>query len=280
VVATLSSGSYALAIDDANAYVDLYETGPVYRVALDGSGITPLYSFVATNIAVDATSVFAVGTSGQVVSCDKRGCNGQYTTIAENQSGAWGLAANERGVYWTSQSTAGGVTEALFAGGGVDLVTQTGPAHGIVVSGGTIFYTGQLQPGPGQEAVLSIPIAGGSPTILVPPDPADNPLAIAVDCTNVYFATNDGSRSKVSRAGGAVTTLATGQGYPSFSMAVDADRLYFIDDAAGEIRSVPIAGGDVTTVASGQSNPGAIAVDAMYVYWTNLGDGTLMKAAK
>ena len=39
----------------------------------------------------------------------------------------------------------------------------------------------------------------------------------------------------------------------------------------------PLTGGAPTTLASGQGYPWAIAVDATSVYWTTVGDGTVMK---
>ncbi|HLK41474.1 MAG TPA: hypothetical protein VKU41_32215 [Polyangiaceae bacterium] len=41
--------------------------------------------------------------------------------------------------------------------------------------------------------------------------------------------------------------------------------------------SVPRGGGTVTTLVSGLNRPYGIAVDATHVYWTNNGDGRVMK---
>jgi hypothetical protein len=42
----------------------------------------------------------------------------------------------------------------------------------------------------------------------------------------------------------------------------------------------PAGGGAPVTIASGQNQPYSIALDATRVYWTNFGDGSVMKMAK
>jgi hypothetical protein len=54
--------------------------------------------------------------------------------------------------------------------------------------------------------------------------------------------------------------------------------VYWTD--ADSVMKVPIGGRVATTVASGQNGPWGIAVDEKNVYWSNNGDGTVMKVAK
>lgn len=63
-------------------------------------------------------------------------------------------------------------------------------------------------------------------------------------------------------------------------IAVDATNVYWVDEGAGTVMSVPLAGGAPKTLASGQNKPWAIAVDAAAIYWTNNGDGTVRVLAK
>ena len=281
VLAHVSSAA-GIAVDGTSAYVASYEIGPVYRVALDGSGVTTLHSLSATNVAINSTTVYTVSPSGGsapqglVVGCAKAGCNGQYTTLATGQNDVWGVAADDVNVYWTNQAPGGSVMTAPIGGGPATPLSAAGAANSIVAVGGRVIYTG-TNGASGTEGMLSIPTTGGSPTVLVPPGGNTGVFALAADCTNAYYQLNDGTIGQVPVGGGTPTVLTKGsQGY-GLQMAVDAESGYFIDGQG--IKAIPIGGGAVTTLATGV-NPGALAVDATRVYWTNLGDGTLMAIAK
>jgi alpha-galactosidase len=81
------------------------------------------------------------------------------------------------------------------------------------------------------------------------------------------------------KAGGAITTLASGLGGPRRIVA-DATHLYWTDDVDNTVMKVPIAGGAPTVLATGQMGANAIAVDATHVYWLAPTDLTVIKVAK
>ena len=103
-----------------------------------------------------------------------------------------------------------------------------------------------------------------------------------MDTSNVYWTEVAGSISgkiylpnasikKVGKAGGSVTTLATGI-YFAEPIAVDAISVYWIEkDGAGigSIKKVGVNGGVVTTLASGLSDPRGMVIDNTSVYWIN-----------
>ncbi len=80
----------------------------------------------------------------------------------------------------------------------------------------------------------------------------------------------DGTVNSVPRGGGSVTTLASGQSYPTQSRwtarTSTGSTTY---PAYGTVNEVPLGGGAVTTLASGQDDPGSVAVDGTNVYWVN-----------
>jgi hypothetical protein len=137
--------------------------------------------------------------------------------------------------------------------------------------------------------------AGGCP-MLVAPDGAHVLVRLAVDNENVYFTYLDVTDGKlaiarVSKNGGPMTLLATGQG-PYSAIATDGKTVYwsnFMPDST--IRSAPVDAtspcdeGTCTVVVGGQPMPNALAVDSEALYWTSqatggYGTGYVWKLAK
>jgi hypothetical protein len=110
--------------------------------------------------------------------------------------------------------------------------------------------------------------------------------ALAVDSTTVYWvagaAGTDGVVMSAPIGGGAVTTLYTGQAFPT-ALVADDTNLYWANwgtfqsdgtyNSDGAIMKAPKASGSVSPVAlaSGQLSPLAMAIDASNVYWTTAG---------
>jgi hypothetical protein len=109
--------------------------------------------------------------------------------------------------------------------------------------------------------------AGSSPVTLAAG--GQEPAALTVDTTNVYWTDLEGGKvMKVPLGGGAVTTLASGRDYPD-GIAVDATSVYWTDHFGGYLMEAPLGGGALTTLASGQDLPFGIAVNATHVFWTD-----------
>ncbi len=62
-----------------------------------------------------------------------------------------------------------------------------------------------------------------------------------------------------------------------WGLAVDANAIYWTDYGNGTVMKLGLSGGTPVVLASNQDQPFAIAVDANAVYWTSSGSGGVMK---
>jgi hypothetical protein len=129
--------------------------------------------------------------------------------------------------------------------------------------------------------LLSLSTDGGEPVVLVhPPSSSQSIETLTADCTNVYYATTDGTVGQVPVGGGPATVLARLSSGFVGAIAVDARYVYFTDMPGAAVDAVPIGGGDVVTVATGQGFVTGITVDAKYVYWSTGTAKEVMRLAK
>jgi hypothetical protein len=138
---------------------------------------------------------------------------------------------------------------------------------GIAVNVAKVFWSDGAQ-------IRSIPVGGGSPTVLATPD---QPFQVQLDAANVYWTSFGGEVASTPLAGGAITTLVSsatsGNTYPPYFLAVDATSVYWTtqtNNDTGTIVKTPSGGGTLTTLATGQELSAGIVVDATNVYWGNM----------
>ncbi len=80
--------------------------------------------------------------------------------------------------------------------------------------------------------------------------------------------------------------MAANESAPT-TFAADDDALYWtadpnnLESTGGLIRKLSMAPGSLlTTLAAGLDNPGQPVIAGAYLYWANIGDGTIRRIAK
>lgn len=146
-------------------------------------------------------------------------------------------------------------------------------ALAVSVSGDTLYWL-NYGSGIGTGGLMSVPAAGGNPSMAV--SGLTRPVALAVDADAVYWAESglepyDGRIFRLPLADSVPSVLAAGLLFPSW-IAVTGGVVYFREEGSGRIASVPSMGGDVTTLATGRPGAGSVALGPEGIYWMGTGD--------
>lgn len=105
----------------------------------------------------------------------------------------------------------------------------------------------------------------------------------------LFFTTTQGQLHGCLPANCAATDIVYGPTLASTTVAVDDKYVYFADEgtsdggfADGRILRCPLAGcvGSPTEFARGEKRPRGIGLAAEHIYWSNQGDGTIMRVDK
>lgn len=223
------------------------------KVALDGSNAVVLASGqnAPFGIAVDATSVYWANwglgntnapTQNTIMRSSLDG--GTPITLASNSGNPYAIAVDDAAAYYTLPG--GYVMSVPLDGGAAQPLTPLGGEPTSLAIDAANIYWLDIKAG----AVDKMLKTGGAVTTLATYPPATNALGqsalrIAVDATNVYWIIpGDASTSSscggsgivmsVPIAGGATTTIASGQSYPQ-GIAVDATSLYWTNETSGTV---------------------------------------------
>jgi len=221
-------------------------------------------------IAVAASRVFWAAYFRSYIASVGLDGEGLIMLVPNGAGYATDVLADEASVYWVMP---GGVAKVSREGGPVSGVVKGHP-NGIALDPRNLYWTRSSASG---GAIMKADLDGGNAIELAMN--LVSPGAVALDDANVY-AIDDGGGSvvKVSKAGGPVTTLATGQA--ARTLAVDASGVYWTDGAGGSVRRVGLEGGPVSMLASGQKMPTRLVVDACHLYWLDEEAGTVMQVSK
>jgi hypothetical protein len=274
VVLASAVQSEALAVDQTNVY---YATSAgLMKLPVGGGSATLLGGTPQGALALDAANVYWIS-----------GDNVGKTPIAGGQSATVGtqqlpvplkcMAVDSTTIYVT---TVGGpmLDTVPISGGFLHMQGPVIPAgeSSVTVDQTYVYWTG--------EGVLNVWQKNTTNVYYVPA--GANAGAVTVDGTNMYWTDPTDKVIKKLAIGappfmGAATNLASG-GTPAPLIAADGSSVFFVftdNTTTGRMLKVPVGGGTPLTLASG-GLPGAIAVDATSVYWTDTVAGQLLRVPK
>lgn len=181
-------------------------------------------------------------------------------------------------VYWALDPQ-GLVFKAPVDGGTTSLVAgsapHTGPVNIVRLQNGTLYWL------IGNDAILSVPAAGGDVTVVASGLPFVSDFV--VDGDDIFFSEHDtGDIKRLTIATGAITTLAEDRGGAHRILAYDATDLFWL--AQTILMKVPKAGGEATALAMSLELDALIrpslAIDGGYAYWTDVVNQAIWRVPK
>ncbi len=288
VLATGQTSPMAIALNSTYVFwVNFTTPGGIMRCAKSGCPNGPTQLATASNprtVAADETNVYWGAQDQSISQCPVGGCiNNAPTPVVTNQgSPIYSIAIDATNIYWMryTGSTSGCIRKCTNDGGCngsfTNVTTNLGsPLRYLAVDNTSAYLTTS------DGFVCSCSLASCNVTCTI--GGQTNPTAIVQDSSRIYWT--------ISADGGAVqtnskSTLQNPNPNPLVladqvvDLALDTNNIYYTRDVDGTVWSCPLTGGTPNRLASSQASPFGVAVDSTAVYWTNLGDGTIMKLAK
>jgi hypothetical protein len=189
-------------------------------------------------------------------------------------------------VYWVTAAISGGSVKKLpktVSAPIVTLATAQGDLTGIANDGTNVYYTSQATPIDGGK-VLSVPMAGGSPTPIAASQ--YKPQKIAHSGGSIFWTNAGGGNAGKAQVwswkvgAGNTVPLFTGIATDSpYGVTVDGSSVYFsVAGLSHTVQSVAVAGGNasiVTTLPTSPSipTPGDVLVVGTRAYVMDIGGG-------
>jgi hypothetical protein len=229
------------------------------------------------DLQTDAHNCGACGHDCLKGTCDNGYC--QAFAIGSSVT-AYDMVVSSGTLYWVDQAST--VWTCTITGNACSphsfAINQSSPER-ITLGGsanGTVFWTNFGSGGAADGSIVSLPLAGGTPSTVV--SGRWTPQGIAADDTYVFWA--ESSQNQLLRrplGGGTTTTLSTGTSSDPTAVAVGAGTVYWTDSELNNMGSVLMSPENTLTatgtVQGSQDLPQALAVDSTYVYWVDF-EGT------
>lgn len=269
----LSNG--LLASDAANVYWASMTPSWVKRMPSTGGDPEVIYrsdsSARATAMAVHSEHVYLAAVDGtfnrgSVLRIPTDG-SPSTTLVSGPSAPILELVADANSVYWFDKE--GTITKASLLDGLPQVIAVEEDANALAVDENDLYWAtyGLME---GQKATIKkVPLDGRGTTLIA--ELSDRYVEhLAVDANNLYWAAEDGSISRMPKAGGEITVLAT----PSnalHELTIDGTHAYWTggdpEVVYGTVSKVPLVGGPVTTLARLQHRPTKIALTASSAVW-------------
>ncbi|HEX8795045.1 MAG TPA: hypothetical protein VF765_29060 [Polyangiaceae bacterium] len=261
-------------------------TSGIWHVPADGGGMprTLATAFYVAGLTVGPNGVYWTDPSGVETLIDGGPSNFVGGTNAQM------VTADDASVYWSDWGTNKPIYAEPFGMPAASpptpiYPTNAGTAFGLVVSGGTLYWTTN-DTNPMDGLVVSGSVAGGQATTMATGQA--NPLGVAVDTTAVYWA-NSGTQGADAGSVDQSVWMLTFSGNPtplaqnlSHPVAVWSDPstsyVYWVElgspplYADGRVvRASKTPPANPTVLATGQGAPSDITGDDTWIYWANAG---------
>jgi hypothetical protein len=226
-------------------------------------------------IALDAANVyFASGIA--VYRCALAGCNNSPTKVVQPVN-VTSMVSDGVDLFWTSGSTSWPALSKCSVNGcfsRTDLlgVSSNYQTIGIALDATSAYVANDTS----VNSVMSCSKTGCvSPSILASGQPS---AGIATDGTTLFWASWQLSEIRKCTIGsclGTTTAIAIAQSNTTV-LRIDATNAYYV--AGADVRQCALSGcGSTPIVLATNQNPWDLAIDAGFVYWTNLSAGQVMR---
>jgi hypothetical protein len=281
IASTAPDEGDALAVQSGNVYWTTWSgadggRGTLHKVSRCGGTVTTLATseFQLFALAADAKNVYwgSAGVYARRGNVMRVPVNGGSPVSIWASGGVLGaLTIDSNDVYWGAYGGAGGLWKAPIAGGpAVALIPDQ--LFNFVAVDATHVFAAQPATVPDNSVIVSVPLAGGEPSVLVR---SIGYAMMVADDTSLYYQALPSAIMQIDKAGGPPTTLAVSQ---FAALAVDATYVYWVTLGypTSALMRVSKEGGAPSTLATfatgGSQAVPAIALDDAYIYWLHGSD--------